>query len=421
MRRSSSERDRRNPPRFCLALAAALAAMPCARATEVRVQRIDGTSLGGEWRGLEPSGGRALLLHSGVDQRAVQLADVASVSVGPDRAGAFRAEDDAGTPPTVFHLADGGKIRGRITGWDDDTLITRTLVSEETRFPIDRLSAIQWGGHDDSVRAAELFRAALGDRLPGQDVVVTAEADEPKVLRGRVTRVEPESGSFVMGGQTRTFPTDKVYGIVFAAGPAKTPRAEAFLELSDGSSVGGRVVEAGAASVRMETSFGLSKEFDLDLIRRIEFFSDRVVYLSDLEPVESRMEGRLHGSWPTQRDRCVNGGPIALEGRMFEKGLGVHSFCEISYALEPGFESFVATIGLDDAVRPRGSVRFRVLGDGATLFESALLTGRDDPRDVLIPIASVRRLTLVVDYGDELDLSDYADWGGARLLRASVQ
>jgi len=30
-------------------------------------------------------------------------------------------------------------------------------------------------------------------------------------------------------------------------------------------------------------------------------------------------------------------------------------------------------------------------------------------------------LTLVVDYGDGLDLSDHADWGGVRLLKPAAR
>jgi hypothetical protein len=60
---------------------------------------------------------------------------------------------------------------------------------------------------------------------------------------------------------------------------------------------------------------------------------------------------------------------------------------------------------------------FRVLGDGKVVFDSGVLTGKDPPRDMKVDMMGVNILTLVVDYGDELDLSDQADWGGARLLK----
>ncbi|MCH7595217.1 MAG: hypothetical protein IID35_01540, partial [Planctomycetes bacterium] len=48
--------------------------------------------------------------------------------------------------------------------------------------------------------------------------------------------------------------------------------------------------------------------------------------------------------------------------------------------------------------------------------------GDDEPRSVgretqVVDLAGVSRLTLLVDYGAGLDLSDHADWGGVRLLK----
>lgn len=392
-----------------------------AHGVEARVLRIDGTTLRGQWAGFESSPGAALLLSDGADRHAVRLCDIASVAVGAPSLDVVRHEASGQDSATLFHLADGAQLSGRVTGWDDDTLIAQTVISNETRLPIDRLAAVQWLGGKEMERANELFRAALRDRLPGQDVLITADPVEPKVLRGRVARIDAESGSFILGGQTRTFATGKAYAVVFAAGASKQGSAGARLELRDGSSVGGRMIGGGDASVRLETSFGLTTELPLSAIERIEVRSDRVTYVSDLDPAESRSEGRLHNPWPVRRNKCVNGAPLVIEGRRFENGIGMHSLSEVSYVIGPDYESFAATIGLDDAVRPRGSVEFRVLGDGKLLYKSGLLTGRDQPRDILVSVQGVGRLTLIVDYGDELDLADYADWGGARLLRASVQ
>ena len=102
---------------------------------------------------------------------------------------------------------------------------------------------------------------------------------------------------------------------------------------------------------------------------------------------------------------------------MFEKGLGVHSRTELAYDLAGAYTTFAATIGIDDAVRPRGSVVFRVLGDGIVLFDSEVLHGYEQPRELTADVTGIQRLTLVVDYGGESDLADHADWGAARLIR----
>jgi hypothetical protein len=108
---------------------------------------------------------------------------------------------------------------------------------------------------------------------------------------------------------------------------------------------------------------------------------------------------------------------MMLDGRLFEKGIGVHSRTELDYELGGKYEAFVATLGIDDAVRPRGSVVYQVLGDGDMLHETAVLTGTSEPYTCVVEVVGVNTLTLIVDYGDSLDLSDHADWGSARLLK----
>ncbi|MCH8146858.1 MAG: NPCBM/NEW2 domain-containing protein, partial [Planctomycetes bacterium] len=85
------------------------------------------------------------------------------------------------------------------------------------------------------------------------------------------------------------------------------------------------------------------------------------------------------------------------------------------------YERFAATIGIDDFVRPGGSVVFRVIGDGRVLFESGEITGRDAPRAIRVDMVGVKLLTLLVDLGEGLDLSDHADWAGARLIRPAAR
>ncbi|MHC4094159.1 MAG: NPCBM/NEW2 domain-containing protein, partial [Planctomycetota bacterium] len=83
------------------------------------------------------------------------------------------------------------------------------------------------------------------------------------------------------------------------------------------------------------------------------------------------------------------------------------------------FERFCATIGIDDSVRPRGNVVFRASGDDNVLFDSGLIGGSDEPQDIRLAVQGVSELTLMVDYGEQMDLADHADWAAARVIRAA--
>jgi alpha-galactosidase len=79
-------------------------------------------------------------------------------------------------------------------------------------------------------------------------------------------------------------------------------------------------------------------------------------------------------------------------------------------------ERFTATVGVDDEVGQRGSVVFKVVGDGKTLWESPILRGGDPARDVSVDLTGVNQLTLIVgDAGDDINY-DHADWADAKIV-----
>jgi hypothetical protein len=133
---------------------------------------------------------------------------------------------------------------------------------------------------------------------------------------------------------------------------------------------------------------------------------------------------------PWRRDRSVAGGVLSLPQhdestnqrrvRRFDKGLGVHARSRLTFEVEDGFDQFAAVIGIDAETQGRGDCEFVVLADGREVYRQRV-RGDDAPRDVNLDIAGVKRLTLLVEAGEELDLADHADWGDARLLKSTEE
>ena len=86
----------------------------------------------------------------------------------------------------------------------------------------------------------------------------------------------------------------------------------------------------------------------------------------------------------TRTDASIAGGPLRVAGRRYEKGLGTHAPGEIVYRLEKKHRLFKARVGVDDAGGPAGSVVFKVLLDGAEVFDSGLLRTGQEPKDIEI-------------------------------------
>lgn len=119
-------------------------------------------------------------------------------------------------------------------------------------------------------------------------------------------------------------------------------------------------------------------------------------------------------------DQTVTGAPLSIAGRQFAKGLGAHAEFSMWIDLKGGAEHFEAWVGVDDhAGKGKGSVVFKVIGDGKTLFQSPVMTCGDAAAHVDVPLAGVKLLLLIVtDAGDGIGF-DHADWAEARFVGAA--
>jgi alpha-galactosidase len=117
-------------------------------------------------------------------------------------------------------------------------------------------------------------------------------------------------------------------------------------------------------------------------------------------------------------NKSVDGHPMMLDGKRFEHGVGTHANSTFRIALGGKAERLTATVGVDDEVDKKGSVVFKVTGDGKTLWESGVLRGGDPAKDVSVALNGVKVLVLTVgDAGDDANY-DHADWADARIVMA---
>ena len=139
-------------------------------------------------------------------------------------------------------------------------------------------------------------------------------------------------------------------------------------------------------------------------------------YLSDINWTSATT-----GYATVQKDATVNGNTITLRGTTYTKGIGAHAVSTIAYLLNGNYASFVADVGVDDEEHGNGSIDFKVLGDGVTLYDSGVLTGTSAVGHVNVSVVGVTTLTLVASNGVAGSIDyDHADWAGARLLTSTT-
>ena len=121
--------------------------------------------------------------------------------------------------------------------------------------------------------------------------------------------------------------------------------------------------------------------------------------------------------WPYHADRNVTGGRLRCGGRLYLKGLGMHTAARLSYALDQSYRRFQAELGVDDSTSGGGSVRFRVLVDGRQKHTSETIRGGAAPVPISVDVTGAKRLDLIIDFADRADQLDHADWLNARLVK----
>lgn len=122
--------------------------------------------------------------------------------------------------------------------------------------------------------------------------------------------------------------------------------------------------------------------------------------------------------------------PIYNQGVTYEHGLWAPAPSRITYALNGIFQRLTAKILISafrggkkqidflerELRKPKaGTVRFRVLGDGRTLFKSDTVRYGSGARNINVDVSGVRKLTIEATDADDGDLLDFAVWADARL------
>ena len=96
-----------------------------------------------------------------------------------------------------------------------------------------------------------------------------------------------------------------------------------------------------------------------------------------------------------------------------DRGIGVHSRTEISYAVGGGV--LVTTIGMDQTLTKGGHAEFVVLMDGVELTRVPL-RGDDQATSIAVPV-SAGTVTMLFDYGEHGSAGDHGMWAWPVVVR----
>jgi hypothetical protein len=115
--------------------------------------------------------------------------------------------------------------------------------------------------------------------------------------------------------------------------------------------------------------------------------------------------------------------PVTMNGKRFDNSVGMMIGAERKYEIKGLFNSFKATVGIDDSARKDDqdkTIEFVVVADGRELWRSGQIKAGDSPKEIELPVSGVQCLIISVtgvQSGDQYFGGLPGDWAEARLIK----
>jgi hypothetical protein len=326
-------------------------------------------------------------------------------------------------PATAWiELTDGSTIVARQYSVRGEQAAITLLDDQVVETPTRSIRSVRLQRASESITAQ--WSQVLAGKLDG-DVLVVRKGDNLDYQQGVLGDVSEEVVRFRLDGEDLPVNRGKIYGFAYRH-PASESQAGLICRLTD---IFGSRWQVGKIAFdrtfQFSTPAGLRLSISPQIVASIDFSVGKVVYLSDLKP-ESVAWTPFFGTLKTLRpmeqsstprlDRNFESSPLRLAGVEYGKGLAIRSRTEIVYRLPGSFTRFRAVAGIDDSVRPQGSVRLVIRGDNVVLLETPI-AGTDAPKPIDLDLSGVRKLTILVDFGKQAGFGDHLDLCNARVIK----
>jgi hypothetical protein len=328
----------------------------------------------------------------------------------------------AQTSRTVLVTAAGDLIPVQAVALADDRLTVTSTVLGKVTLPVDAVAMIYLA--QPSLSAGEIRRRCEKMKLrraADDQVVLTKKGENWLIVNGVLKSIDERTVTLTWKGSDRMVNREMVPAMYLAATGDPPAGRRAVLTGTDGTRLAltDLAIPDATGEIELSTPHFGTRKVPRSAIAEIRFASDKVTDLADLKPVEVKEHGFFDTTFHHRRNLSAGGRPLRLGKRPYKSGLGLHSFCELTYDLAGAYRMLVALVGIDDATDGRGDAALTVLGDGKPLTPQPLrLRGNDKPQPLRLTLTGVRRLTLRVDFGaDALDVGDHVDIVAARLIK----
>jgi NPCBM/NEW2 domain len=381
---------------------------------DVQVQTSDGSDFRGALSGIDE---RGVLVRVGEEDRRVDLKSLISITL---------PTNNPEKPNTLVELTDHSQLAAtdyRVIGSNAQIVLVggaKVIVPTQAV----RFVRFQAAGEQED-KANKQWKDITEQKATG-DLLVVRKKGTLDYLEGVHKDLNEESLTFELDREPIKVKRPKIEGLIYYHSAA-APLPDATCQVA---AVGGTRLFASSVNwtndqFKVATVAGAKVSLPHDQVVELDFSAGKLRYLSDLEtetaeytPLFPTKEplAALTDFFQPRQDMNLEQGPLKLDGKTYRKGLAMHSRSRLVYRLPGDYNRLTAVAGIDDSVREGGNVRLEIRGDGKSLWQGTL-RGSEPGKNLDIALAGVRRLEIVVDFGDDLDIADQVDLCDAKVSK----
>ena len=256
------------------------------------------------------------------------------------------------------------------------------------------------------------WKTALAAKRTG-DAVIVRDGTSLDELEGILNDIDDTRVGFTFDGKRRRVTRKRLAGVVyFHAGERQLPDPICKITDRSGSTWFIREMQMKGGNINFQSVTGDKSNVPMDQIVAVDFSTGNLVFLSDLEPtsvswnpyVENTASQSLAKFFQPKRNKGFNGKKLQLNDIQYDKGFAVYSRTQMVFRLPGKFKSLNGIAGISRSQNV-GHVTLIIRGDNKQLLRKDIAAG-DKPLPINLKLKGIRRITILVDFGKNLDIGD---------------
>lgn len=245
---------------------------------------------------------------------------------------------------------------------------------------------------------------------PGSDILFDSDGNQ---MKGTFRSMDATKVAYDVGGRELQISRNRVRAVSIDPDltfMVKTKGLRFLCLFTDGSQITGKQLQIVDNQITLEAEFGSTLTVPVESLSEIRILESRAVYLSDLQPHKTTMQPFFTVKREWRKDRNILGRPMHVDEKSVVKGIGMTGHTELEYSLERKFQSFSASLAIDDAAKKKGHATFTVFVDDRQV-QAGEISGMMKPVKIgPHNLENARTLMLAVGFGQRGDVLDYVNW-----------